>query len=132
MSLKRIIVSTIIAATCAIPLAAHAQNLTALHPLIGYECMALNLSQQQLMDPSIHVPIVNGPNASAPLVGYASATVIASVSPPTNGFRRVLRLDGVPGWIETKYLKPWVNPGGNGQRCIPSAMSNGRDGFNFQ
>ena len=91
MSLKDIIASTIVATACATSLAAHAQTLTALNPLVGYECMALNLSQQQLMDPSTHVPIVKNPDATAPLVGYASATVIASVSPPTNGFRRVDR-----------------------------------------
>jgi SH3-like domain-containing protein len=94
--------------------------------------MALNLTSEQMMDPSVHVPILKDPSPDAPLVGYASATVIASVSAPTDGYQHVLRLDGVPGWINTKYLKAWVNPGGNGQKCIPSALSNGRVGFDFQ
>jgi hypothetical protein len=111
---------------------APAQTLTAERPLTGYECMALNLSDQQMMDPSIHVPILANPTPDSPLVGYASATVIASIAPPTNGFQHVLRLDGVPGWVDTKYLKVWTNPGGNGQKCIPSAMSNGRLGFDFK
>lgn len=108
---------------------AHAQGLQAVRPLPGYECMALNLSPQQMMTET--VPILSEPSSSAAKIGIASATVIAADAPPVNGFQKVLRLDGKPGWISTKLLKPWVNPGGNGQKCVPSAMSNGRLGFGF-
>jgi len=107
----------------------HAQGLRAVRPLAGYQCMSLNLGEQQMMDPASRVPILAKPDASAPQIGFATATVIAESSPPVNGFQRVLRLDGLPGWIATSLLKPWRNPGGNGQKCVPSVMSNGRLGF---
>ena len=132
MKMFKLIATTLIAATGVASINASAQTLTAERPLTGYKCMALNLTEQQMMDPSTHVPILAQPAASSALVGYASATVIASLSPPTDGFRHVLRLDGVPGWIDIQYLKDWTNPGGNGQKCIPSIMSNGRVGFDFK
>jgi hypothetical protein len=108
---------------------APAQGLQAVRPLTGYECMALNLSQQEMMTQT--VPILSEPSSSAAKIGIASATVIAADAPPVDGFQKVLRLDGKPGWVSTKFLKPWVNPGGNGQKCVPSMMSNGRLGFGF-
>jgi hypothetical protein len=78
------------------------------------------------------VLILDKPEASGRPIGDAIATVIASLSPPVNGYRRVLRLDGMPGWISTSLLKPWKNPGGNGQKCIPSMMSNGGLGFDYK
>ena len=132
MNLRKLLGSALIVAACVAALGVHAQNLTALHPLSGYECMELNLKPQQMMDPNALVPILAKPAASSPLVGYASATVIASISPPTDGFQHVLRLDGTQGWIDSRYLKPWTNPSGNGQKCVPSVMSNGRLGFDFQ
>jgi hypothetical protein len=108
---------------------AHAQGLQAVRPLPGYECLALNLSQQDMMTET--VPILAQPSSGAAKIGIASATVIAADAPPTNGYQKVLRLDGTPGWVSTRFLKPWVNPGGNGQKCVPSMMSNGRPGFGF-
>ena len=94
--------------------------------------MAVNMSPADLMNPRVHVTMLQSPDASAPPVGYAAATVIASVNAPTNGYRSVLRFDGVPGWISAAKLKPWVNPGGNGQRCAPAMMSNGQLGLSFK
>jgi hypothetical protein len=111
---------------------AHAAAVEAVHPLSGYVCMAINMPPAELMNPDVHVTMLQNPDAGAPPVGYAAATVIASVEPPTNGYRRVLRFDGVQGWISTAKLKPWVNPGGNGERCTPSVMSNGRLGLSFK
>jgi hypothetical protein len=108
---------------------AHAQGLQAVRPVPGYECMALNLSQQQMMTET--VPILAQPSSGAQKIGIASATVIAAEAPPVDGYRKVLRLDGKPGWVSTQFLKPWVNPGGSGQKCVPSVMSNGRLGFGF-
>ena len=101
--------------------------------LRGYECMELNLTQQQMMDPSVRVPIRSGPSASSPVTGNTIATVI--VSEPVveeNGFLKVLELNGHPGWIKGDYLKPWVNPGGNGQKCYPALLANGRIGFDYR
>ena len=91
-------------------LTAHAQGLQVVRPLPGYECMALNLSDQQMMTET--VPILAQPSPSAAKIGIASATVIAAEAPSVGGYQKVLRLDGKPGWISTKFLKPWVNPGG--------------------
>ena len=101
--------------------------------LQGYECMSLNLTQQQMMDPSVKVPIKSGPTAEAAVTGNAIATIIAS-SPlvETNGYVKVLELNGHIGWIKSGYLKPWINPGGNGQRCYPSMLQNGRIGFDYR
>lgn len=109
------------------------QPLGAVKPLTGYACMSLNLTEQQMMDPSVHVPIRSSPSAEAPVTGNAVATVIAkSPEQQENGFLQVLQLDGRVGWVEAQFLKPWKNPGGNGQRCYPAMMSNGRVGFNYR
>jgi hypothetical protein len=106
---------------------AHAQALTAVHPLSGYKCMALNLSPEEMMTKL--VPMLSNPNSTSQRIGYVAATVIASDQPPVNSYQKVIRFDGKEGWVAEQYLKPWVNPGGNGQKCIPSVMSNGSLGF---
>ncbi len=122
-----------LSATMALAVPAHAQGgLQVVRPIPGYVCLALNLNEQQMFSLASRVPILESPAVTAKPIGYASATVIASTAPPTNGFQQVLKLDAVPGWISTSYLKPWKNPGGNGQRCTPSLMSNGRIGFGFE
>lgn len=108
-------------------------NAAAAHDLHGYECMALNLTQQQMMDPSIHIPIRSAPSESAPVTGNAIATVIAAT--PTvrkGGYLKVLQLNGRSGWIDGRYLKAWTNPGGNGQRCYPAVLASGRIGFDYR
>ena len=111
-------------------MSAQAQGLQAVRPLSGYKCMALNLSEQQMMTET--VPMLAQPSAGAPKVGIVAATVIAAESPPVNGYQKVLRLDGKVGWVSSQYLKPWVNPGSSGQKCVPSLMSNGRLGYAYQ
>lgn len=106
---------------------AHAKGLEAVRPLPGYKCMALNLSPKQMMTET--VPIRTAPSPSAPKHGIASAAVIASDNPPVNGFQKVLRFDGTPGWVSTKFLKPWVDPSHTGGTCVPSVMSDGLLGF---
>jgi hypothetical protein len=121
----------IIGASCFIAgQAAHADNLYAVRPLSGYACMALNLTEEQMFDPSIHVPIMSEPSASSKPLGKAIATVIVA-SPPhqVNGYLEVLHLDGRRGWIASQYVRPWRNPGTSGHKCIPSLMSDGRPGF---
>lgn len=101
--------------------------------LQGYKCMSLNLTQQQMMDPSVRVPIKSGPSASAPVTGNAIATVIAASPLVENqGYIKVLELNGHTGWIQAGFLKPWVNPGGNGQRCYPAMLPTGRIGFDYR
>jgi hypothetical protein len=101
--------------------------------LQGYECMSLNLTQKQMMDPSVRVPIKSNPTAGAAVTGNAIATIIAS-SPlvEEHGYVKVLELNGHIGWIQSGYLKPWTNPGGNGQRCYPAMLQTGRIGFDYR
>jgi hypothetical protein len=94
--------------------------------------MSLNMTQQQAMDPSFVIPFRSQPSGSAPQVGRAGAIVIVrSPRVETNGFLAVVQFDGQPGWIAASDVVPWKNPGGNGQRCIPSRMSDGSVGFAF-
>jgi hypothetical protein len=100
--------------------------------LQGYECMALNLSAEQMMDPSRHVAILKSPSVRATITGNAIATVIVySPEQIQNGYLKVLQLNGNSGWVAAKYLKPWTNPGGNGQSCYPAILSNGGFGFDY-
>jgi len=112
---------------------ANAERLYAIRPLSGYACMSLNLTEQQLGDNSVIVPILSKPSSTAQRVGEASSIIIA-VSPlrEVNGYVEVLRLDGGSGWIAGQYVKPWRNPGNSGRSCVPSLMSNGTPGFAFK
>jgi hypothetical protein len=125
--------SLALAAISAALLAQNAAAQNAPRDLQGYECMALNLSDQQMMDPSVHVPIRSAPSQSAAVTGNAIATVIV-YSPEQNerGYIKVLQLNGKTGWVQARYLKPWTNPGGNGQRCYPAILSTGRLGFDYR
>jgi hypothetical protein len=118
------------------PAIAYAQPNVSIHALRvipGYICMALKLTEQQMMDPSVHVPIRTAPSSDAAVTGNAIATVIvASPTREQNGYLQVLQLDGRIGWMQADFLKPWQNPSGNGQRCYPSVMSNGRLGFDYR
>jgi hypothetical protein len=100
--------------------------------LPGYACMALNLPSAEMMNPDILVPIYSNPTSSSNQIGRASAIIIVS-SPLvlTNGYARVLHLNGKTGWIFQKYIKTWVSPGGTGDHCYPALLSNGRIGFEF-
>ena len=117
------------------PIGARAQSFTpahVVHDLPGYTCMSLNLSERQMMDPSVHVPILTSPFPNAAPIGDASAiVVVASPERPENGYVQVLHLNGRTGWISSQFLKPWSNPGYTGDHCYPSLMSNGRIGFDF-
>lgn len=128
---NRVIV--LVAAFSAVALVSAAEAQTAPRDLQGYQCMALNLTEQQMMDPSIHVPIRSAPSQTAPITGNAIATVIAySPAQTDDGFLKVLQLNGRTGWVEARYLKPWTNPGGNGQRCYPAILATGRIGFDYR
>jgi hypothetical protein len=67
------------------------------------------------------------------VTGNAVATVIAA-SPLVDdqGYVKILKLDGKIGWVQAEFLKPWVNPGANGQRCYPAILPNGRIGFDYR
>lgn len=76
-------------------------------PLRGYVCATLNLTPEQMRDPSIDVPIMAGPSASSPKLGSAASIVFArSPAHVENGFAEVKFPNGKPGWISAKLLKP--------------------------
>ena len=111
---------------------AYAQGLHAVKPLSGWACMKLNLSEQQSLDPSVHVVVRTAPDASAPNAGWAAMTVaIRSPAHDVNGFQEMLFPNGKHVWIASKDLAPWSSVADPAARCVPSMMSNGRPGFAY-
>lgn len=101
--------------------------------LQGYSCMMLNLSTEQMRDFDNLPPVMEQPAQGARRIGVASANMIVA-SPPreVNGYLQVLHLDGRPGWVEARMLKPWANVSQPTTRCIPAMMSDNKPGFTFQ
>jgi hypothetical protein len=59
-------------------------------PLPGYKCMMLNLTEQQFLNPSVHVPVRSEPAASAPEVGWAATNAAVRTLPISSmGSRRL-------------------------------------------
>lgn len=111
---------------------AHAAGLTDVRPLPGYACAQLDLTNAQLTDPKIGVPIRGTPSRQAPIVSYAGNTLIVQEpAQPTAGFVRMLRVTGQTGWIEAKFLRPWFNQYDPTAQCVPSMMSDGKPGFGY-
>ena len=108
----------------------HSQSLKAVAPLGGYVCMILNLTNDQLRDNSLTVPVFNGPAASSGKAGVASALLIVK-SPlhVQNGFAETLFPDGRTVWIEANMLRPYKSESNPDARCTPSMMSDGKPGF---
>lgn len=107
--------------------AGSAKSLTAIRPLDGYGCARLNATDAQMLNPKgTGIVIREAPNASAP-VGTTAPGVLFVRTPShvVDGFAEVLQLTGKPGWIETRYLKPF-DPNA---RCTPSLMSDGKPGI---
>ncbi len=116
---------------CAVSTASGAA-VTAIREIPGYRCMALNLNAQQMMDPSVVVPVLSQPLSTAPQIGIASSTVAAKDPLNiTNGFIEVLFPLGQSGWVIQSYLRPWQPAAGTSARCKPAWLSNGRLGFNY-
>ena len=104
---------------------AHAQPVTAVRPIPGYKCAKLNITEHEAMDFHFAVPIRLAPNPQAP-VGTNASAVLLEKQPvhAENGFVEVLQLNGQPGWIEQKRVKPYDPLA----KCTPSVLSNGRIG----
>lgn len=122
-----------LALVVAFPFATQAAPRTVTAHLPGLSCMSLRVSDQQAMDPTFVVPLHAQPSSAAPSIGRASSIVIVrSPQVEQDGFIAAVLFNGRAGWISAADLKPWVNPGSNGQRCIPSRMSDGSIGFDFK
>ena len=60
-------------------------------PIPGYKCMMLDLTEQQSMDPSVHIQVRSGPSASAPVIGWASSVVVVKQpATPVGGYLAML------------------------------------------
>ena len=108
---------------------AHAQGLRAVRSIPGYVCMQLNVSDAALVSPQTEVPIYDQPSATGRKVALAANTMIVEDQPTVSGFRRVLRFNGETGWMDARFLRPWVDKFSPGTQCVPSIMSNGKPGF---
>jgi len=109
-----------------------AERVSVVRHIPGYRCMALNLSPEQMMDPSVEVPVYSQPSTASPKIGVAGATVAARdplVS--SKGFVQVLFPSGQTGWIAASALKSWRPAAGTHGTCVPAQLSNGRLGFDY-
>lgn len=109
---------------------ADAQGLHAVGPLAGYACMSLKLTNAELQDKSLAIPVYAGPSKESGRVGNAAAVVIAK-SPlhVVDGFAELLFPTGREVWIEADLLTAYHNESDPNAHCTPSLMSNGKPGF---
>ena len=106
--------------------AAAAQGLKPVHPIDGYACKKLNVTEREAMSPNGGgVNLRGAPDAAAPAVAIAPAVLFVKNAAPVNGFVEVMRLNGQSAWIEQARVKPF-DPNA---RCVPSIMSDGRPGM---
>lgn len=124
----RVSVAVLTALSCTA--AAHV-NVSAHIP--GAKCMSLNLTHEQMLDRGISIPIRSSPNALASEIGTPGATVIVrDPSVAKDGFVEIMMPNGVVGWLEARWLRPWQPVPGLATRCRPAQMSNGRLGFDYR
>ena len=98
-------------------------------PIAGWSCKMLNLTEQQSMDPNIHIPVRSAPGG--PVVGYASETVAVRDGSSTKGFSEALFPTGKHVWIASDMLKTWHAAASPTSTCAPVLKPNGRPGFSY-
>ncbi len=117
----------------ATPYLAEAAPRTVVAPIPSLACRSLKFTEAQARDPNFVVHLYEQPSEAAPVVGRAAAAVLVrNPEVQQNGFVAAVLFNGRPGWIKADDIKPWVNPGGNGQRCYPARMSDGSIGFDIK
>jgi hypothetical protein len=84
---------------------AHAQRPHVARALPGYTCKMLNITVEQAMDPTFHMPYYSFDEAIFP--------------------------NGGKVWIEASVLKDYHSLGDPTAKCVPVVMSNGRQGFDY-
>lgn len=117
----------VILALTALALPAHAQGLRAVQPVPGYACAKLNATDAQMMNPAgSGIVIRPAPRPDAlPSVEAPAVLFVKQPAMVVSGFMEVLQLNGKPGWIAARFVKP-VDPL---TRCTPSVMSDGKLGI---
>ena len=116
----------------AVPASAFAERPHVLGPVPGYQCMMLNITEAQAMDPTFHPPVYAAPSGTASVFGYAGLEV-AVRNPPhmVNGFNEVLYPTGEIGWMRSNLLRAYHSLGDPSAKCVPVMLSNGQRGFDF-
>ena len=100
--------------------------------LAGYKCMMLNVTAEQAMDPTFHVPVYAQPSAQSQPVGYAALQIaVRDPERVVNGFEQALFPTGATVWIAAKDLTAYHSLGDPTARCVPARLSNGRYGFDY-
>ena len=95
--------------------------------IAGYQCMMLNITEQQSMDPAFHVSLRSVPSDGAPEAGWAgSVPIVREPAVPRNGFLQVLKADGSKAWIAAGMVKPYHPVSDSSARCVPEVLPNGR------
>jgi hypothetical protein len=102
------------------------------HPMQGWSCMMLNLTEQQSMAPNVHIAVRAEPSTDSKPIGYASETVaIQTPAKPVNGFLRAMFPTGREVWIAAGDVKPWHAAANPSARCVPVVKADGRIGFEY-
>jgi hypothetical protein len=111
---------------CAAAFSAQANAQTQPHRIAGYECMMLNISEQQAMDPNFHVVVKAAPSASSNTVGWQPDIVIVKMPGiATNGYLPILRANGHRAWIAASSVKPYHAEADPTAQCAPWVLPNG-------
>ena len=98
--------------------------------IAGYQCMMLNITEQQSMDPNFHIVLRSAPSPAAPTAGWATSVVIVPEHMVSkNGFVPMLRGNGQTAWITERDIKPYRPASNPNARCVPEVLPNGRVGI---
>ena len=94
--------------------------------LAGYECMMLNITEQQAMDPNFHVGVKAQPSPTSATVGWQPGIVIVKEpAVPRNGYLQILRANGQEAWIEANIVKAYHPLSDPNAKCAPELLPNG-------
>ena len=106
-----------------------ASALTAVGPAPGLACMSLDSQALQTTQQSELPPVLAGPNASAPRIGYPTEFIFVKWPlVQEDGYTEMEMFNGQTGWIATAHLRTWQPLNGGTAKCVPSIMSNGELG----
>ena len=106
-----------------------ASGLTAVGPAPGLACMSLDSQALQTIQQSDLPPVLAGPSASAPRIGYPTEFVLVKWPlVQEDGYTEMEMFNGQTGWIATAHLRTWQPLNGGTAKCVPSIMSNGELG----
>ena len=102
------------------------QPLSVVRSVPGLKCMLLDDAALAATQQRALPPVLSSPDPSAKQLGYTGSIVfVKAPAEEQNGYFRVVRLNGQPGWIDATRLQPWHPMNGGSAKCYPSLMSNG-------